>query len=96
MYERILAAAVQIAATKGLAKLTRKAVALKIGVAVGSVSYHFATDQVKGMDGLRKAVVDAAIKSENLPIIAAALILRRREVMHLPKELKDRAMLSAA
>lgn len=90
-YPRILAAALHVAATKGLAKLTRDDVAKRAKVAPGLVSYHF-----DGMKGLRKVIVEEAIKSENLTVLAAAILLDRPEVKALPEALRKRALLSAA
>jgi AcrR family transcriptional regulator len=91
MQEKILAAAVKLAASKGLARLTRKMVARNIRVADSLVSYHF-----KGMDGLKKAVITQAIKTENLPIIAAAVVMRHPAVAQVAQELKERALASLA
>lgn len=91
MYDKILAAAVQIAASRGLAKLTRLSVAKRIGCALSLVSYYF-----EDMPGLKKAVVAHAVETENLPILAGAIMLRYKGVEAIPKALKERALLSAA
>lgn len=91
MHEKILAAAVRLAVSKGLAKVTRSMIARNARVAVGSVSYHF-----DGMDGLRKAVIAKAVETENLAVIAAAIAMKHPAVAEVPQKLKERALLTLA
>lgn len=90
-YTRILNAALHVAASKGLAKLTRDAVAKRAKVAPGLVSYHNG-----GMAGLRESVIKEAIRTDALPIIAAAILMEHALATQLPEALRKRALLSAA
>lgn len=85
----ILAVAVQRASLLGLAGLRRDDVAQAAGVANGLVTRYFNT-----MTQLRRAVVRAAIHSENLPLIAQALANRDPDAMKAPEELRKRALAS--
>lgn len=89
MQDKILASALRLAASKGLAKLTRSMIARNARVAVGSVSYHF-----DGMEGMRAAIVAKAIETEALPVIAAAIHMGHAAVEKIPQALKERALLS--
>ncbi|MGL4546344.1 MAG: TetR family transcriptional regulator [Plesiomonas sp.] len=83
----ILQAAFQIATNEGYDALRRDKVATRAGVATGSVSHHF-----KGMDVLRTAVMEMAIKNETLGIIAQGLAQGDEAARNAPEELKRRAL----
>jgi AcrR family transcriptional regulator len=89
MKDKILATAVKIAETEGFRNVTRDAVANRMEVAAGSVSYHFKT-----MKNLQREVVKAAIESENLAIIAQALLEKHPLTAILADELKRRALMT--
>lgn len=86
MKQNILDAAVQIAARKGFASVTRIAVANKAGAAEGTVSYHF-----KSMSKLLDAVVKESIATEHIEVLAKALAEGNRIAKTAPQALKDRA-----
>ncbi len=89
MKERIFATAMQLAADKGIAAVTRNAVADKASVATGSVSYHF--DNVKK---LQRAVVEQAIRDENLAVLGWAVAEKHPSVQagKLSEDLRRRAL----
>ncbi|MGL4249145.1 MAG: TetR family transcriptional regulator [Aeromonas sp.] len=83
----ILQTAFQIATLEGFDALRRDKVAIRAGVATGSVSHHFDT-----MDGLRDAVMELAIQNESLSIIAVGISRGNSVAQNAPSELKRRAV----
>ena len=66
--EKILAKAVQLAGRKGYRNVTRQDVATALGIAAGSVSYHF-----KDLRKLQAAVIQYAVDTHNLPVVGQGL-----------------------
>lgn len=87
----VLDAATLLAVQKGYRNFTRRDVASVAGVAVGSVNNAFVT-----MDGLRDAVVAAAVASGNLAIVGQALADRHPAALAAPDDLKESAARSLA
>lgn len=87
----VLDAALTLAERFGMGAVTRPRVASESGVATGTVSNAFGT-----MEGLRDAVMVAAIEREILPIIAQGLSDRYPSALAAPPELKQRALADLA
>lgn len=81
--ERILAAALKLAAESHYASITREKVAASAGYTPAAVNYHYGT-----MDGLRDAVVQEAIRSGNLRVTAQAAV----NGVPMPAALRRRAL----
>lgn len=88
---RILEAAVSLASERGYRKLTREAVAEKAGVATGSINNAYGT-----MDGLRDAVMAAAVERALSDIVGQGLADRHPVALGAPQALKDSALRSLA
>ena len=71
----------------GLAALTRDALAEAMGVGAGTINYHF-TD----MTGLRSALMDHAIKTENAHLLSEGLRLGLIRARRAPDALKEQAV----
>ena len=89
--QTILAAALQEAETCGYEKVTRSGVAKRANVAEGLVNVYFGT-----MDALRDKIVQTAIETENLTVIAQALGRRHLFVTGMEPGLKLRALATLA
>ena len=83
---RILNAALDLAATEGYQWITREAVAAKAGVSPGTINNVFKT-----MRGLKRAVLAAAVDRRLLPIVAQGLADRHEIVMSAPADLRAEA-----
>lgn len=86
---QIVAAAVRLAAKKGFAGVTREAIADAAHVSVGLVSHYCG-----GMDGLRKAVVDEAIRTQNVKLLGQALLVQDPAARRAPPDLRRQAIAS--
>ena len=69
MREKIAKAGLSLAEKQGYRLIRRDDVAVKAGVSIGLVTHYFG-----GMEGLREAVVNQAIASNNLAVMAEALV----------------------
>lgn len=87
----VLDAALKLAATRGYRNLTRQQVADEAQVAVGSVNNAFGT-----MDGLRDAVMAAAVDRSLAAIIAQGLADRHPAAIAAPAQLRESAAASLA
>lgn len=90
--ESILTAAVAVAVSAGLQKMTRERVAKRAGIGAKSLSivnFHYDT-----MAKLRAAVVQHAVDNEVLPIVADALSMGHPLAKKAPEALRKRAALS--
>lgn len=87
----VLDAAVKLAETRGYRTITRQQVADEAQVAVGSVNNAFGT-----MDGLRDAVMAAAVEREIGPIIAQGLADRHPAAVNAPADLRTQAVAALA
>ena len=83
----LLAAASDIARRKGLPAVTTRAVAESVGCSQPLVMPYF-----KPVSTLITAVIMAAIKAEDLPIIASAIAIGHTKVRSVSPELKARAI----
>lgn len=87
----VLEAAVALARQHGMQAVTRPRVAAESGLALGTVSNAFG-----GMDGLRDAVMRAAVDREILPVIAQGLAERHPAAAAADSDLKTRALAQIA
>jgi AcrR family transcriptional regulator len=86
MKDKIMAAALKVAAKKGLNDITRLDIATAAGVAVGSVSYHFGD-----MRKIRAAIVREALENRDLVVIGRALGANHPLAVKAAPELKKAA-----
>lgn len=86
MKDKILGTAMQLANLKGFGNVTRNDIADRAEVATGSVSYHYKT-----MKKLETAMVERAVETENLKILAQALARRHPVALKAPEALRVRA-----
>lgn len=84
---QLLDGALKLAAERGLASLTRDAIAEYAGVSPALVSFYLGT-----MTELRRTVMRAAIKREVLPIVAEGLVTRDKQAGKASEDLKRRAL----
>ena len=87
----VLDAALTAAATHGYRVFTRQQVADLAGVATGSVNNAFGT-----MDGLRDAVMAAAVDRGLVAIVAQGLADRHPAAVGAPPDLKQQALAQLA
>jgi AcrR family transcriptional regulator len=88
---RILDAAVELAAERGYERITRSDVAARAGVAAGSVNNAFGD-----MDGLRAAVMRAAVERSNATIVGQGLAASNAIARAAPDALKQSALAALA
>jgi AcrR family transcriptional regulator len=91
MKDAILSAAMQLANLSGFKKVTRANIAAKADVAPGLVSYHFGD-----MKKLRDAMVERAVESKNLKLLAQALADRHPIALKAPDALRRAAAMQLA
>lgn len=87
----VLEAGVSLATAHGMQAVTRPRVAAESGLALGTVSNAFGS-----MDGLRDAVMRAAVEREILPVVAQGLAERYPAAMNAEPDLKTRALAQIA
>lgn len=87
--EQILDAALVEAQIHGYKGVTREAVALRCGLATGTVTKHLGT-----MVELKRSLMRAAVTREILPLIAQGLADRNPHALKASPELKARALQS--
>ncbi len=87
MKDRIMRAALHIAARDGFRQVTRAGVATFARIAPGSISYHFGP-----LRKFQTAIVLAAIAAENLAVIGQALAARHPAALKAPEALKAKAL----
>lgn len=86
--QQILNAAIEVAARPGgWSKLTRDAVAKEAGCAEGLVSKYFGT-----MIAFRRSIMLAAIRAENLAVIAQGLATGNECAQKVDESLKRKAL----
>jgi AcrR family transcriptional regulator len=88
---QILAAALELAPAVGYQKLTRDAVAARLGVSPSLIPAHMGT-----MAEFRRALMREAVRVGCLPVIAQGLAARDRHAQKAPPELRARALQSLA
>ena len=84
--ERILQAAVDLARVDGYQWITREAVANRAGVSPATINNVFDT-----MVGLKRAVLQTAVDTRDLTIVAQGLADRHEIVMAAPEDLRREA-----
>lgn len=87
----VLDAALRLAASRGFRNITRQAVADEAKVAVGSVNNAYGT-----MDGLRDAVMAAAVERGLADIVAQGLTDKHPCALSAPATLRSAALESLA
>lgn len=87
----VLDAALSIAQERGFASITRDGVAERAQVAAGSVNNAYGN-----MDGLRDAVMVAAVEREMVDIVGQGLAAGHPAARNAPGELKARALAKLA
>jgi AcrR family transcriptional regulator len=85
--EELLKTALKIAEKTGYMKITNDSVAEAAGKSKSLIQFHFHSIQE-----LKRAVMDAAIRYENVAVLAQGLGLLDEDALSAPKELKDRAL----
>ena len=88
---QILAAALELSQRVGYQKLTRDAVAEKLGVSSSLIPAHMGT-----MAEFRRDIMREAVRVECLPVIAQGIVARDPRAMKAPAELRARALQSLA
>lgn len=85
----IIDAAIECAkhANTGVRRIKREDIAQRVGVSAAAISYHFST-----MDQLKRAVYRAAVKREELRLIAQGIVERNTACIGAPAELRTRAL----
>lgn len=83
---RIIQAAMPLAAKLGFRKVPRVEIAKATGLVQGTISYHF-----KSMRALQDALVYHAVQTENLSVIAQALIEKHPFALAAPLLLRRKA-----
>jgi AcrR family transcriptional regulator len=87
MKDEILAQALRLAAKKGYRNVMRQDIATAANTACGTVSYHF-----KDMAKLRSAVMQAAIDTKDLVVLAQGVADRHHVALKAPIELQRLAL----
>lgn len=87
----VLDAAIAMAGERGFAAITRDGVAERAGVAAGSVNNAYGN-----MDGLRDAVMAAAVERELVDIVGQGLAAGHTAARAAPEDLKARALAKLA
>jgi AcrR family transcriptional regulator len=87
MRDKIIAAALKVAATRPLHEVTRGAIAKRAKVAPSLVSYYTGT-----MEDLQTAIVDEAVKTENVAVIGFAIAARHPGVKNVNGSLREKAL----
>lgn len=86
---QILAAALELAPKVGYQKLTREAVAQRLGIPPSLIPYHMGT-----MAEFRRQVMREAVRVECLPVIAQGIAASDRHALKASPELRARALQS--
>lgn len=84
--EQILTAALELAGESHYLKLTRDTIAEAVGLSGPAVQYHFKT-----VTQLRNAIIRAAVKREDLVVIAQGLGAKEPHAEKASAELQQRA-----
>lgn len=83
---KILAKAVQLAGRYGYRNVTRQDIATGLGIAAGSVSYHF-----KDMRKLQAAVIQYAVDNRLLTIVAQGIVEKHPRALAAPLDVRQQA-----
>lgn len=85
--ERILHAALRVAASHGLHRMTRRRVAAAARVSTGLVSYHYA-----GMHGLIGETITLAARVGRWPVVVDGIAMRHPAALQLPEAVRQQAL----
>lgn len=88
---QILAAALELAPAVGYQKLTREAVAQRLGIPSSLIPYHMGT-----MAEFRRQIMREAVRVGCLPVIAQGIVANDRHALKAEPELRARALQSLA
>lgn len=86
-YTKIQDAAVSLALTAGLARVTRERVADMAELAPSMVNHHFDT-----MEKLRTRVVEIAIDTRNVELLKCGIYAKHPLAMSAPPDLREKAL----
>ncbi len=86
--ESIVGVALRLAGESHYTLVQRNKIAAELGVTPPAITHHFGT-----MPQLQKAVIQAAIKSEDLVVLAQGLVARDELTKKVPEALRRRALL---
>jgi len=84
---QILQAALAVAQTVGYNRMTRDQIAAHCGIPSSLIAYHCGT-----MVELRRSLVRHAIKTNNLVVLAQAIVAKDSRVKNLPDDIKRAAL----
>ena len=85
--EEIVAVALKLAEASHYAQVQRKQIADIMGVTPPALTYHYGT-----MEQLRRDIMRAAIKQENLVVVAQGLVAQDVYAKKAPEALRRRAI----
>lgn len=85
--ERIMTAALEIAARIGITATSRNAIADRVPCSTGSVSFHYGDGRK-----LSRAIVECAIATENIAVIGWAVAERHPSAQGVKGDLLARAL----
>lgn len=88
---QILAAALELAQKTGYQKLTREAVAQRLGIPSSLIPYHMGS-----MTEFRRKIMREAVRTECLSVIAQGIAARDSHAMKAAPELRAKALQSLA
>ncbi len=86
----LLEVAIKLAEAEGYSNVKRDEIARVAGVAMGTVNYHLGT-----MSKIKKSIVKHAIKTENLTIMAQAIIAKDPMSSKISDDLRSQAIQAA-
>lgn len=89
--QTIVDAAIKLAEKSGFRKVKRESLATKLGIATGTINYHFGT-----MAKLQDAIVREAIITSNATVLGQALAERHPLALKAPAALRTLAAKSLA
>lgn len=84
--QQILQAAIKLAEKEGFNSIRRDGVAFAADVSNGLINQYFGT-----IGQLKRAVMRAAIKLENLEILSQGLIVKDKTALKAPGQLREKA-----
>ena len=84
--QKILDAATALAAKHGFRNVTRSALANRVGIATGTVSYHYGN-----MHQLQEVIMEHAVQTQNAVIVAQGLAEGHKAAKTAPQALRTAA-----
>lgn len=85
--QQIVTAGLELAEQSNYKQVSAKRIGDAIGISAASVIHHFKT-----MTQLRRALMRAAVATENLKVIAQGVVVNDPHALKAPDDLKSRAM----